>query len=186
MSDEQKTLDLDAIEAAVRAPGVWKAPWSSHEFEINCPCPNGEHCGDTHSCVEVEAREEYPCGAPGEPAEEGQGQCVVQISVPGLSTFAYPTADAIVALRNNADGLLAAARELATLKEQLAPKIIAYARALVKVELFDAAVSEGTANLSRERDRQASAALWSEFTKTRAELAKLLGVSETDLPAVES
>lgn len=176
MSAEQP-LDLDAIEAAVRAKGVWKAPWSAHEFEIDCPCPNGEHCGDTHSCVEVEAREEYPCGAPGEPAEEGQGQCVVQIDVPGLDLFAHPTAAAIVALRNNADGLLAAARELATLKEQLAPKIIAYAKALTEHEVHCCLAAEGV-NVSDKRGQQ----LWGEVTKTRAELAKLLGVPENELP----
>lgn len=102
-------LDVAALRAVVEAKGVWRAPWTAHTFAIDCPCPNGEHCGDTHSCVEVEAREEYPNGEPGDPAEEGEGQCVVQINVPGLETFAAPTAAAIVALRNNAPALLAAA-----------------------------------------------------------------------------
>lgn len=102
--------DLDALERLIAHERVWAAPWVARTFEIDCPCPNGEHCGDSHSCEEVEAREEYPNGAPGEPADEGSGQCVVQISVPGLATFAGPTAAAIAALRNAAPELLRLAR----------------------------------------------------------------------------
>ena len=69
------------------------------------------HCGEPHTCEEVEALEEYPCGEPGAPAEPGAGQCVLWIDVPGLETFAGPTAAAIVALRNNADALIEAADE---------------------------------------------------------------------------
>jgi hypothetical protein len=125
--------DLDAIEAAVRAKGVWAAPWSARRFAIECPCPRGVHCGELHTCWEVEAREEYPHGAPGEPADEGDGQCVVQIEVPGLEDFAAPTAAAIVAMRNGIEGLLAAARERDALRARLASlpvaELVAYGRA---------------------------------------------------------
>lgn len=111
MSDpvDVPVLDVSALRAVVEAKGVWRAPWSARTFEIECPCPNGKHCGEPHTCEEVGALEAYPCGEPGAPAEEGEGQCVVQIDVPGLETFAGPTAAAIVALRNNAAALLAAA-----------------------------------------------------------------------------
>jgi len=51
-------------------------------FEIDCPCPNGDDCGDSHDCVEVESREEYPA-SPEQPvldtvrralAEKGDGK----------------------------------------------------------------------------------------------------------------
>lgn len=71
---------------------------------------------------------------------------------------------------------------MADARADLVPQIIAYAKALALSELFDAALSEGTANLSRRRDREAGEQLWSELTRTRAELAKMLGVPETDLP----
>lgn len=136
--------DLDAIEAAVRAKGVWAAPWSARTFEIECPCPRGVHCGESHTCWEVEAREAYPHGAPGEPADEGDGQCVVQIDVPGLEDFAGPTAAAIVAMRNSIEGLLAAARERDALRARLASlpvaELVAYGRAR---EAYMAAVLEG-------------------------------------------
>ena len=119
-------LDLTAIEAAVHASGVWKAPWTARTFEIECPCPNGVHCGEPHTCEEVEALEEYPNGAPGEPADEGDGQCVIRIDVPGLEDFAGPTAAAIVALRNNADALIEAARE----RDRLRALLAAYGRAV--------------------------------------------------------
>jgi hypothetical protein len=77
----------------------WPAPWAAHTFEIDCPCPNGDHCGDTHDCAEVEAREAYP-SSPEEPASPGRGQCVVQISTPGLETFSRPCAEFIAAARN--------------------------------------------------------------------------------------
>ena len=117
-------LDLTAIEAAVHAEGVWKAPWTARTFEIECPCPDG--CGEPHTCEEVEALEEYPNGAPGEPADEGDGQCVIRIDVPGLEDFAGPTAAAIVALRNNADALIEAARE----RDRLRALLAAYGRAV--------------------------------------------------------
>ena len=94
---------LAELEVVLADPGLWAAPWSAREFEVDCPCPNGEHCGDSHTCAEVEAREEYPRGSRGKPADEGDGQCVVQISVPGLVTFALPTARCVALLRNHAD-----------------------------------------------------------------------------------
>jgi hypothetical protein len=77
----------------------WPAPWTAHTFEIDCPCPNGVDCGDAHSCEEVESLTAYPY-SPEEPATEGHGQCVVQISVPGLETFSRPCAEFIVSARN--------------------------------------------------------------------------------------
>ena len=77
----------------------WPGPWVAHTFEIDCPCPNGEHCGDTHDCAEVEDRTAYPA-SPEKPAEPGHGQCVVQINTPGLETFAKPCAEFIAAARN--------------------------------------------------------------------------------------
>lgn len=77
----------------------WPGPWVAHTFEIDCPCPNGDHCGNTHDCAEVEDRTAYP-NSPKEPAEPGHGQCVVQISTPGLETFSKPCADFIVSARN--------------------------------------------------------------------------------------
>jgi hypothetical protein len=97
-------IDLDEFERLERDPRLWKAPWRAHTFEIDCPCPNGDDCGDTHYCCEVEAPDEYP-----------DSQCVVQISVPGLETFAEPTAAFIAFARNNAAAIIAelrAAREL--------------------------------------------------------------------------
>jgi hypothetical protein len=100
MSDETKIAELERLMAA-----AWPAPWVAHTFEIDCPCPNGEHCGDTHSCEQVEAPEAYPA-SPEEPAAPGEGQCVVQISVPGLESLAGPTAAFIVAARNTLPSLL--------------------------------------------------------------------------------
>ena len=77
----------------------WPGPWVAHTFEVDCPCPNGEHCGDTHDCAEVEDRTAYPA-SPEKPAEPGHGQCVVQINTPGLETFAKPCAEFIAAARN--------------------------------------------------------------------------------------
>jgi hypothetical protein len=37
--------DLRAIEAK-----LWPAPWRARSFEIDCPCPNDEHCGNSHTC----------------------------------------------------------------------------------------------------------------------------------------
>ena len=74
----------------------WPAPWTASTFEIDCPCPNGAHCGDQHTCEEVEAPEAYP-----------GGQCVVQIHTPGLETFAKPCAEFIAAARTDVPRLLA-------------------------------------------------------------------------------
>jgi hypothetical protein len=100
LSDEQ----IDELERLERA--AWVAPWVAHTFEIDCPCPNGEDCGDTHSCEQIEAPEAYP-SSPEEPAAPGEGQCVVQISVPGLESLAGPTAAFIAAARNALPSLLA-------------------------------------------------------------------------------
>lgn len=104
------TPDLPALIARVREldahPHTWKSPWVAHTFEIDCPCPNGEHCGDSHTCEEVEAPKEYP-----------DGQCVVQISVPGLETFAKPTAELIAYYRTAAPLL---ADECERLRERVA------------------------------------------------------------------
>ena len=109
-------------ELRALAERAWQPPWVARTFEIDCPCPNGSHCGDSHTCEEVEATEEYPNGAPGEPAAEGDGQCVVQISVPGLDTFSKPTAALIAAMRNGLEPLLtaldAAEAEVAALRRQ--------------------------------------------------------------------
>jgi hypothetical protein len=107
------TADLDALERLMAA--AWPAPWRAHTFEIDCPCPNGEHCGDSHSCEEVEAPEAYPA-SPEEPADEGDGQCVVQISVPGLESLARPTAEFIAAARNDLPAILAELRSLRRLR----------------------------------------------------------------------
>lgn len=88
--------------------GAFRAPWVSHTFEIDCPCPNGEHCGDAHSCEEVDAPEEYP-NSPEEPAAgdaEDPGQCIVQISVPGLETFAKANGSLVAFMRNRFGALL--------------------------------------------------------------------------------
>ena len=101
--------DIDTLIARVReldAGRAWKPPWAAHTFEIDCPCPNGEHCGETHTCEEVEAPEAYP-----------DGQCVVQIDVPGLERFARPTAELIAEYRTAAP-LLAA--EVERLRAQVA------------------------------------------------------------------
>ena len=100
--------DRDALRALEANERVWQAPWVAHTFEIDCPCPNGEHCGDTHTCEEVESPEAYP-----------EGQCVVQISVPGLETFAGPTAQFIAASRNALVSLLDAADERDALAERV-------------------------------------------------------------------
>jgi len=91
MSAEDLWKKLDALP--------WPAPWVARTWEVDCPCPNGQHCGDTHSCEEVEAPEAYPA-SPEEPAPAGEGQCVVQISTPGLECFARPCAEFIAAARN--------------------------------------------------------------------------------------
>jgi len=88
---------------------AWPAPWRAHTFEIECPCPNGEDCGDMHSCEEVEAPEAYPA-SPEAPADLGDGQCVVQIDVPGLESLAGPNAAFIAASRNALPRLLSEVR----------------------------------------------------------------------------
>ena len=89
----------------------WPGPWVAHTFEIDCPCPNGEHCGDAHDCAEVEDRTAYP-SSPEKPAEPGHGQCVVQINTPGLETFAKPCAEFIAAARNELPAIRARLAEL--------------------------------------------------------------------------
>ena len=89
----------------------WPGPWVAHTFEIDCPCPNGEHCGDTHDCAEVEDRTAYPA-SPEKPAEPGHGQCVVQINTPGLETFAKPCAEFIAAARNELPAIRARLAEM--------------------------------------------------------------------------
>lgn len=74
----------------------WPAPWTANTFEIDCPCPNGDDCGDSHTCEEVDASEAYP-----------DGQCVVQIHTPGLETLAKPCAEFIAAARTDVPRLLA-------------------------------------------------------------------------------
>jgi hypothetical protein len=100
-----KTLDLAELRRLCEDPETFRRPWTLHRFEIACPCPNGDDCGDTHDCVEVEALEEYPA-SPKEPAPEGQGQCVVQISIPGLERFAQANGGLIVAAVNALPALL--------------------------------------------------------------------------------
>lgn len=101
------TEELQEWQALCDDPRLWCAPWSASTWEIDCPCPNGEHCGDTHSCETVEALEAYPNGKPGEPAAVGDGQCVVQIDVPGLDIFAKPNGAFIAAARSALPRLLA-------------------------------------------------------------------------------
>jgi hypothetical protein len=101
---EEQIAELEALMAQ-----AWPAPWTARTFEIDCPCPNGEHCGDSHTCEEVEAPEAYPA-SPAAPAAEGEGQCVVQISVPGLESLAGPNARFIATARNLLPSLIAALR----------------------------------------------------------------------------
>ena len=103
LTDEQ-IAELERLMA-----GAWPAPWVAHTFEIDCPCPNGEDCGDLHTCEQVEAPEAYPA-SPEDPAEPGDGQCVVQISVPGLESLAGPNAAFIARARNALPSLLAEVR----------------------------------------------------------------------------
>jgi hypothetical protein len=107
------TADLDALERLMAA--AWPAPWVPRSFEIDCPCPNGDDCGDSHSCEEVEAPEAYPA-SPEAPAPAGDGQCVVQISVPGLESLARPTAEFIAAARNDLPAIVAELRSLRRLR----------------------------------------------------------------------
>jgi hypothetical protein len=103
---EEQLANLERLIA-----GAWAAPWVAHTFEIDCPCPNGDDCGDTHTCEQVEAPEAYPA-SPEDPAPAGEGQCVVQISVPGLESLARPNAEFIVAARNALPALIAEVRRL--------------------------------------------------------------------------
>ncbi len=90
------------------AASPWCAPWVAHTFEIDCPCPNGEDCGDTHTCEHIEAPDAYP-----------DGQCVVQISVPGLERFSAPTGQLIAAMRNALPALLDEAEAAARMRDTL-------------------------------------------------------------------
>jgi hypothetical protein len=107
MTDTPPPLTDEQIEelARLEREAAWAAPWTVHSFEIECPCPNGEDCGNLHACDEVEAREAYPF-SPDDPADEGEGQCVVQIAVPGLESLAGPNARFIAAARNALPALL--------------------------------------------------------------------------------
>jgi hypothetical protein len=88
------SYDLKELQR-LEASNPWRGEWVARTFEIDCPCPNGVDCGAQHTCEEVESPESYP-----------DGQCVVQISVPGLETFAVPVARYIAALHNAAPELL--------------------------------------------------------------------------------
>jgi hypothetical protein len=103
-------LSLDDLLAQVDAhdKAMFKGPWRAHTFEIDCPCPNGNHCGNPHTCEEVEAPEEYP---------SPPGQCVVQIDVPGLDTFAKANAEGIAWMRNALPELAAHVRRMQPLIE---------------------------------------------------------------------
>jgi hypothetical protein len=129
--------------------GAWAAPWVAHTFEIDCPCPNGEHCGDSHTCEEVEAPAAYPA-SPEDPAPAGEGQCVVQISVPGLESLARPTAEFIAAARTAVPALVAEVRRLrsaALRREERDPRLAALEEA--------ARVVDGlAAHTSREDEEQ--------------------------------
>jgi len=59
----------------------------------------------------VEAPEAYPA-SPSEPAPAGEGQCVVQISTPGLEMFARPCAEFIASARNELPAILMRCRAL--------------------------------------------------------------------------
>lgn len=115
-TDRLTPAELDDLERLHRE--AFRAPWVSRTFEIECPCPNGEDCGDSHTCEEVEAPEEYPADSE-HPAEPGHGQCVVQIDVPGLEQFARSNGQLIAAARNALPRLIAAAREAERLREAL-------------------------------------------------------------------
>lgn len=106
MVSEERLEELERLVA-----GAWEGPWVAHTFEIDCPCPNGEHCGDTHSCEQVEAPEAYPASHR-HPAAPGEGQCVVQIHVPGLESLAGPNARFIAAARTAVPELIAEIRRL--------------------------------------------------------------------------
>lgn len=94
---------------------AWPAPWTHHTFDISCPCENAEDCDncpgeqDGQTCAEVEAREAYPYSHK-DPAQEGCGQCVVQINVPGLESFAARNAEFIAEMRNMLPAILAELR----------------------------------------------------------------------------
>jgi hypothetical protein len=105
VSDPTRLTDEQIAELRRLMAGAWAAPWVARTFEIECPCPNGEDCGDLHTCEEVEAPEAYP-DSPEAPAPEGEGQCVVQITVPGLESLAGPCAAFIAAARNAMPSLL--------------------------------------------------------------------------------
>lgn len=103
---EERLAELERL-----LTGAWPAPWVAHTFEIECPCPNGEDCGDLHTCEQIEAPEAYPA-SPEEPAPAGEGQCVVQIAVPGLESLAGPNAAFIAAARNALPALVSEVRRL--------------------------------------------------------------------------
>ncbi len=75
------TIDTKLGRELLGNERVWKRPWSLLDsFTIDC-----KHCGNEHALEEIESSEdEYPCA-----------QTVAQISVPGLDTFARPTAEAM-------------------------------------------------------------------------------------------
>ncbi len=101
--------ELERLEKA-----AFRAPWRYGEFRVECSCDGDPDCsnrecdGDTKPCTVVESPDEYP-----------DGQTVAEITVPGLSMFADRNGAFIVALRNAAPSLIAAARENATLRQRL-------------------------------------------------------------------
>jgi hypothetical protein len=114
MAEPLTNTQLAEWEKLVQDTKLWPAPWTARTFEIDCPCPNGEDCGESHSCEEVESPEAYPASHE-DPAPESEGQCVVQISVPGLESLTRPTAEFIAAARTAVPLLLAEVRRLRAL-----------------------------------------------------------------------
>jgi len=136
-------VDLDRLEELSAA--AFCAPWTASTFEIDCPCPNGVDCGDPHSCEVVEALEEYP-DSPEEPAQAGQGQCIVQISVPGLDRFAKANGALITALRNNVGAIvreLRAARDIVSIIREMKKSGIAADRLQRALVHYDTAMEQG-------------------------------------------
>lgn len=105
-------MDLDELERLEKA--AFRAPWKYSRWVVECEtCTSGEgdECADPNcdgeetECVTIESPDEYP-----------SGQVVAQIdgkgiSVPGILDLADRNGELIVALRNAAPALIAAARE---------------------------------------------------------------------------
>jgi hypothetical protein len=155
MTSRLTEAELSELERLERE-AAWPAPWVAHTFEVDCPCPNGEHCGDSHTCEEVEAPEAYPASAQ-DPAPTGEGQCVVQISVPGLESLAGPNAQFIAAARNALPKLL---RELRA-RRGSSGQIPSSQQHLIRAEAAHGRVREALASLA-ESIRQAQVAITDE------------------------